>query len=147
GIERYDADGIRNIARIPVGEDYSEDALLDAQQRLVSSGYFDSAFLVLDTDGEDPQAAQVIGQFNEAREQRMVFGLGYSTDSGERLSIDHIHNRMWPLRWRAVTALDVGTQAQAIATHWTDMPVPSGWAWYTGLELDRSRSGDYRTHN
>ena len=147
GIERYDADGIRNIARIPVGEDYSEDALLDAQQRLVSSGYFDSAFLVLDTDGEDPQAAKVIGQFNEAREQRMVFGLGYSTDSGERLSIDHIHNRMWPLRWRAVTALDVGTQAQAIATHWTDMPVPSGWAWYTGLELDRSRSGDYRTHN
>lgn len=147
GLERYDAEGIRNIARIPVGEDYSENALLDAQMRLVSSGYFDSAFLMLDTSGDDPQNATVIAQFNEAKEQRMVFGLGYSTDSGERLSIDHIHNRMWPLRWRAVNAIDLGTQAQSLSTHWTDMPVPSGWAWYTGLELDRSRFGDYRANN
>lgn len=147
GIARYDADGIRNIARIPVGDDYSEEALLDAQQRLVSSGYFDSAFLMLDTAGEDPQHATVIAQFNEAKEQRMVFGVGYSTDSGERLSVDHIHNRMWPLRWRAVTALDLGTQAQSLSTQWTDMPVPSGWAWYTGLELDRSEFGDYRANN
>lgn len=147
GLERYDAEGIRNIARIPSGEDYSEDALLDAQMRLVSSGYFNSAFLMLDTSGDDPQNATVIAQFNEAKEQRMVFGLGYSTDSGERLSIDHIHNRMWPLRWRAVNAIDLGTQAQSLSTQWTDMPVPSGWAWYTGLELDRSRFGDYRANN
>ncbi len=147
GVERYDAQGIRNIARIPTGEEYSEEALMDSQQRLVSSGYFDSAFLMLDTEGDDPEAAKVIAQLREAKEQRVVFGLGYSTDAGERLSVDHIHNRMWPLRWRAVNEADVGTQAQSLSTQWTDMPVESGWAWYTGLELDRSGFGDFRANS
>ncbi len=147
GLERYDREGIHNIARIPTGDEYSEDALLDAQQRLVNSGYFDSAFLMLDTTGDDPLNAKVIGQLTEAKQQTMTFGLGYSTDSGERLSIDHIHNQMWPLGWRAVNEADVGTQAQSFSTHWTAMPVPSGWAWYTGLELERSEYGDYRANS
>lgn len=147
GLERYDADGIRNIARIPSGEEYSEKKLLDAQQRLVASGYFESAFLMLDTSGEDPLDAPVIAQFREAREQKVVLGVGYSTDSKERLSIDHTHNRMWPLRWRAVNHVDLGTNAQSLTTQWTDMPASSGWAWYTGLELERGVYGDYRANS
>jgi translocation and assembly module TamA len=146
GVERYDAEGIRNIARIPTGRDYDEDALLDAQQRLVNSGYFDSVFLMLDTAGEDPLDAKVVAQLKEAKEQRIVFGLGYSTDAGERFSIDHTHNRMWPLRWRAVNEADVGADAQRLATHWTDMPTATGWAWYTGLQLERAEYGDFRVN-
>jgi translocation and assembly module TamA len=146
GLGRYDTDGIRNIARIPVGEVYSEERLLDAQQRLVGSGYFDSAFLMLDTAGEDPEHARVIGQFTEAKEQKVVLGLGYSTDSKARLSIDHTHNRIWPLGWRAVNHADVGTNAQSLSTRWSDMPESSGWAWYTGLELERGEYGDYRAN-
>ncbi len=48
------SDGIRNIARIPTGEVYKEEDLLDAQQRLISSGYFDSAFLLLDASEQNP---------------------------------------------------------------------------------------------
>lgn len=147
GLRRYDAEGIRNIARIPTGEEYSEKKLLEAQQRLVSSGYFESAFLMLDTSGEDPGNAPVIAQFTEAKEQKVVLGVGYSTDSKERLSIDHTHNRMWPLGWRAVNQLDLGTNTQSLSTFWTDMPVASGWAWYTGLELERGEYGDYRANS
>ncbi|MGM3114907.1 hypothetical protein ACS2TL_26905, partial [Bacillus cereus group sp. BC326] len=49
GAGRYDADGARRIARLPTGEDYDEDDLLDAQQRLATSGYYDAVFLMLDT--------------------------------------------------------------------------------------------------
>lgn len=148
GVERYDADGIRNIARIPTGRDYSESALLDAQQRLVGSGYFDSAFLMLDPDEADPDHATVIAQLREARYQKVVFGLGFSTDTGPRVSVDHTHNQMWPFGWRALNQLAVGTSTQRLATQWTAMPRASGWAWYTGAALERSDDyGDFRTRS
>ncbi|MGC4029571.1 MAG: BamA/TamA family outer membrane protein [Steroidobacteraceae bacterium] len=143
GVERYDADGIRNIARIPTGSDYSETALLDAQQRLVNSGYFDAAFLMLNPDEAEPDHATVIAQLREAQYQKVVFGLGFSTDTGPRVSVDHTHNEMWPLGWRAINQFALGTSTQLLATRWTAMPVSSGWAWYTGAAVERSDYGDF----
>ncbi|MEO6514586.1 MAG: BamA/TamA family outer membrane protein [Steroidobacteraceae bacterium] len=142
GVERYDAEGIRNIARIPTGKVYREETLLEAQQRLVTSGYFDSAFLLLDSSERNPDEAVVIAQLREAKMQKIVFGLGFSTDSGPRVSVDHIHNKMWPLGWRALNQIEVGTQTQSFLTNWTDMPKASGWAWNTGLKLEHSEYGD-----
>jgi translocation and assembly module TamA len=147
GVERYDAQGIRNIAQIPTGDVYSEDALLDAQQRLVTSGYFDSVFLMLDNSERNPDEATVIAQLREAKLQKIVFGIGFSTDTGPRLSVDHTHNKMWPLGWRALNQFAIGTQTQSLSTKWTDMPNKSGWAWNTGLALERSDVGDIKTNS
>jgi translocation and assembly module TamA len=147
GVERYDAEGIRNIARIPTGRVYREEDLLDAQQRLVTSGYFDSAFLLLDSSERNPDEATVIAQLREARMQKIVFGLGFSTDTGPRVSVDHTHNKMWPLGWRAQNQAEVGTNTQSLSTNWTDMPKASGWAWDTGLKLERSDYGDIKANS
>jgi len=147
GVERYDARGIRNIARLPTGGEYREEVLLDTQQRLVTSGYFESAFLMLDGAERTPDEATVIAQLREAQLQKVVFGAGYSTDTGPRLSVDHTHNRMWPLGWRAVNKAALGTQTQSLSTNWTAMPVESGWAWNTGLALERSDVGDIKANS
>jgi translocation and assembly module TamA len=147
GLERYEERGVRNIARIPTGEIYHEDKLLDAQQRLIGSGYFDSAFLMLDNSERNPDEATVIAQLREAKMQKIVFGFGFSTDAGPRLSVDHTHNRMWPLRWRAVNQLAVGTEAQSLSTNFTSLPNTRGWAWNTGLKLERSEYGDVRANS
>lgn len=147
GVERYDAEGIRNIARIPTGRIYREEDLLDAQQRLITSGYFDSAFLLLDSSERNPDEATVIAQLREAKMQKIVFGLGFSTDTGPRVSVDHTHNKMPPLGWRALNQVEAGLKAQSLATNWTDMPKASGWAWNTGLKLERSEYGDIRANS
>lgn len=147
GNERYDAQGIKNIARIPTGADYSEEALLDAQQRLANSGYFDSAFLVLDTENGDPQNADVIAQLREAKYQKAVFGIGLSTDAGPRISLDHTHNKIWPLGWRAVSQIAIDAKSQLLATTWTAMPKESGWAWFAGTQLERAETGDYTANS
>lgn len=146
GVKRYDAQGIRNIARIPTGSDYREAELLDAQERLTSSGYFDSAFLMLDTEGDDPENAPVIAQLREAKYQKLVFGLGVSTDAGVRFSIDHTHNKMWPLGWRAINKLALDSKTQLISTQMTAMPHASGWAWFTGAQLERTELADYKAN-
>lgn len=143
-LQRYDARGIRNIARIPTGQVYSEVKLLDAQQRLVASGYLDSAFLMLDPDEDDPEHATVQAQITEAKYQKMVFGVGFSNDEGFGFSVDHTHNKMWPLGWRAVNRIALATKTQLLASRWTAMPGDSGWAWHLGGELERSDYGDYK---
>ncbi len=147
GVERYDAEGIRNIVRIPTGAEYSEEELLDAQQRLAASGYFDSAFLMLDTEDSDPEHAAVIAQLREARYQKVVFGVGLTTDAGPRVSIDHTHNQLWPLGWRAVSRLSLDAKSQAASTLWTDMPKRSGWAWFLGAGLERAEVGDFKSNS
>lgn len=143
GLQRYDPDGARRIARLPTGTDYDQQKLLDAQQRLASSGYYDSVFLTLDTESGNPLAAPVIAQLREAPLQKVVMGAGFTTDNGPRLSIDHIHNQLPLLGWRAVSRLSVDNDIKSLGTEWNAIPNDRGWRWFTGGELKREASGSY----
>ena len=146
GMERYDAEGIKNIARLPTGAEYDETRLLNAQQRLASSGYFDAVFLTLDPDAQQPGAAPVTAQVREAPLQKAVFGIGVSTDSGLRLSLDHTHNRLPWLGWRALSKLSFDNKAKRIGTEWTALPDANGWRWVAGAQLQRETTGDYEVN-
>ncbi|RST51399.1 autotransporter assembly complex protein TamA [Variovorax sp. MHTC-1] len=143
GNERYDPDGTRRIARVPTGTDYDQQKLLDAQQRLASSGYFDSVFLTLDTNGTNPLWAPVIAQVREAPLQKVVLGAGFTTDSGPRLSVDHIHNRMPLLGWRAVSKLSVDRETKSLGTEWNAIPDDKGWRLFSSGLLKSETSGSY----
>ncbi len=143
GIQRYDPEGARRIARLPSGQDYDQQKLLDAQQRLASSGYYDSVFLTLDTDSGNPLAAPVIAQLREAPLQKVVLGVGFTTDNGARLSIDHIHNQVPLLGWRAVSRLSLDQDIKSLSTELNAIPDDRGWRWFTGAELKSEQSGSY----
>jgi translocation and assembly module TamA len=147
GSERYDPDGARRLARLPTGAFYDEAQLLDAQLRLASSGYYDAAFLTLDTEGSDPQAAPVVAQVREARLQKLVFGAGLSTDSGPRLSMDHIHNQLPGIGWRSVSKLLLDRETKLAGTEWTDLPDESGWRWVASAQAQRETTGDYQVNS
>ncbi len=147
GSERYDPDGARRLARLPTGAFYDEAQLLDAQLRLASSGYYDAVFLTLDTEGTDPQAAPVVAQLREAKLQKLVFGAGISTDSGPRLSMDHIHNQLPGIGWRAVSKLLLDRETKLASTEWTDLPDENGWRWFASAQAQRETTGDYQVNS
>jgi len=147
GNERYDPITALRIARLPTGSDYDQQVLLDAQQRLASSGYYDSVFLTLDTEGTDPQAVPVIAQVRDAPLQKVVVGVGFTTDNGARLSLDHTHNQMPLLGWRAVSRLVLAQKTQSLGTQWTGVPGEGGWRWFTGAQVKRDTSGDYEVNS
>jgi len=148
---RYDPDGMRRIARLPVGEEYKQTTLLDAQQRLSNSGYFDSVFLTLDTSAAQANDADVqapvIAQVREAQLQKWVFGVGMSTDTGPRLSVDHTHNKVPGLGWRAVSKVQLDGKNPLVSTRLVDLPNDDGWAWFTSLKAQREKLGDYDTNS
>jgi len=147
GSQRYDPDGARRLARLPTGAVYDEAELLDAQLRLASSGYYDAVFLTLDTEGTDPQAAPVVAQVREARLQKLVFGPGFSTDSGARLSLEHIHNQLPGIGWRAVSKLLLDRETKLASTEWTALPGDDGWRWFAGGQVQRESTGDYEVNS
>jgi len=147
GSQRYDPDGARRLARLPTGAVYDEAELLDAQLRLASSGYYDAVFLTLDTEGTDPQSAPVVAQVREARLQKLVFGPGFSTDSGARLSLEHIHNQLPGIGWRAVSKLLLDRETKLASTEWTALPNDNGWRWFAGGQVQRETTGDYEVNS
>lgn len=143
GLQRYDPALLR-LARLSPGEVYDQRKLVEAQQRLASSGYFDSAYLSVDPQA-DPAAAPVNVQLREAKAQKVVMGLGFSTDSGPRLSLEHVHNQMPVLGWRAQTKLLLDRKSPFAQTEWTSLPDENLWRWVGALRMDRQDDGSLLT--
>lgn len=163
GAERYDPVRTARIARLPEGREYDLQSMLDAQQRLVSSGYYDSVFLSL---ADSPQQAAteaerdeqrknqgaaitspVIAKVREAKLQKWVFGVGLSTDTGPRLSIDHTYNKVPGLNWRAVSKLQLDRRNPLISTQLVGLPGEDLWRWFASGKLERAPAGDFYTNS
>ena len=136
GVERYDPVLVPRLARLPEGSVYDQRRLVEAQQRLASSGYFDSAYVFVDPDG-DPAAAPVQVQVREAKLQKIILGVGLTTDSGPRASIEHTHQRVPGIGWRAATKLQLEKKAPFAQTEWTSIPDEVSWRWVALARAER----------
>jgi translocation and assembly module TamA len=128
GVQRYDPVLVPRLARLNQGDIYDQNQLVQAQQRLASSGYFDSAYVFINPEN-DPQAVPVQVQVREARLQKVVLGVGLTTDSGPRASVEHTHLRVPGVGWRAVTKLQLEKKSPHAQTEWTAIPDESNWRW------------------
>ena len=131
GLQRYDAALVTRLARLQSGEDYDQDRMLQAQQRLIDSGYFESAFIRLDTTSGNPTAAPVSLELREAKLQKLVLGVGGSTDSGARASVEHTHHLLPGLGWGSVTKLSADRDTQSLGVELTSPPDDKQWRWLT----------------
>jgi translocation and assembly module TamA len=141
GNARYSAELVRRFARLEPGEDYVQQHLVEAQQRMTDSGYYDSAYLILDT-ASDPANAVVHAQVKEATMQKAVFGIGASTDSGARWSAEHTYNQVPGIDWRAVNKVTVARDTQSFASDWTSQPSESRWRWAASALFQRDKVGE-----
>ena len=146
GTQRYDNDVVTRLARLTPGKDYEQAQLALAQQRLSGSGYFDSVFVSLDTSG-DPLAAPVNIQLREARLQKLVLGIGTSTDSGARLSAEHTHHKVPGIGWRAVSKLSLDRDTRSLGAELTAPPDADNWRWVTSGLLQNQLLGSFNVNS
>lgn len=144
GLNHFDADLVRRLTRLAPG-DYDQTLLVAAQRRLTDSGYFDSAFISIDTTG-DPAAAPVLVQVREAKLQKLVLGVGYSTDTGARLSIEHTHHKIPYLDWRGVNKLVLARDLSSLTSEFTSHPNDDNWRWSVGTEIAQQSLGSFLVH-
>ena len=143
GSDRYEPATIERLLRLAgvvPGTDYDEGLLQAAQQRLLEQGDYESVFVRIDTDA-DPGAAPVEVSVREAKQQKLVLGIGASTDNGGRLSVEHLHHRVPGLDWRATSKLQLERDTRTLGAA-LDSPVdPQGWHWNLGAQLQRQDDG------
>jgi translocation and assembly module TamA len=142
GLQRHPASLVQRLAQLDVGSDYALPQLMDAQQRLADSGYFDAVFLSLDTTG-DPTAAPVRVQLLESQLQKLVLGIGASTDGGARMSAEHTHHQSPILGWRAVSKLSFDRETSSIGTDLTSPPDDKQTRWILGALLQSQHAGSF----
>lgn len=143
GAERYDPVIIERLTRVPRGADYKQRDMVDAQQRLLDSGYYTGAFVSVDTSPEsNPENAPVLVQVQEAKLQKLVFGVGFSTDRGPRVSIDHTHNKEPVFGWRGINKLQVDKVRQAFSTALLAPPDDKLWRWLANASITREKYDD-----
>ena len=147
GLNHFDEAIVRRLARLEP-KDYAQADLIAAQQRITDSGYFDSASITLDTAvGADPANATVRVQVREAKLQKLVLGVGASTDTGARFSVEHTHHKVPVLDWRAVNRLLVARDNSSWATELTSHPNDDNWRWSVGGIVQQQTLGSFLIHS
>ncbi|MCU0763710.1 MAG: BamA/TamA family outer membrane protein [Hydrogenophaga sp.] len=139
GAERYEAENIERMARLAgltPGSDYDLDRLQAAQQNVADSGYYGSVFAYVDLDSNQPEAPVVV-QVRENLKQKLVLGVGGSTDNGPRFSVEHSNLRLPGIGWRATSKLQYERNDQLLSTEWSAPLDERGWRWAAAARAAR----------
>ena len=145
GVERYSPLLVPRLARLPEGSAYDAEKIQQAQLRLTGSGYYDSAFIFVDPQS-DPAAAPVQVNVRESPLHKVVLGLGLTTDSGPRASVEYLVNKVPGIEWRADTKLQLDRKLPFIQTEWSAIPGEDGWRWGVLARAGRVDDGQFVTY-
>ena len=142
GVQRYGAEQVVRLAQLQEGRPYSRSDLLQAQQRLVASGFYDSVFIHLDPDVNAPVVPVNI-ELREVPLQKWLVGLGYRSSAGTRFTAEHTHHSLPGIHWRSVTKLSVDPNLQSLSLDLLGQPNVDAWRWSTATKLDHQQFVGY----
>ena len=138
GANKYGALQVERLARLPLNQPYRQSDLLEAQQRLVLSGFYDSVFVSLEPEGRLARTPVNI-ELKESPRQRWLLGAGVRSDSGPRLTAEHTHHSIPGLNWRAVSRLALDKDLQSMGVDLLAPPDSSLWRWNTSAQFNRQQ--------
>ena len=142
GLQRYDEDSVHKLATFNVGDPYSEKALLDFQERLQKLGLFEGASVELDADPATAGAAPVLVHVKELTQQQATVGIGYSANTGARLSVEHTDRRVFGSRWVAKNKVQLGPDLQTWEGDLTSHPLDGLYRNLVAGSATRLRAAD-----
>ena len=164
GLKRYPASIVRNLNQIKPGDYYSEAELQSYQSRLQDTGYFASVEVSADTgailteqlDAADARAAgagptpsspsasdvnamaplPLLVRVIENKRKNVSAGLGYSTNTGNRASLNYDDLSVFGLRMKS--ALTLETKQQTARADFYFPVTPQGYSDSIGTSFERS---------
>jgi translocation and assembly module TamA len=142
GIERYDDDAVRRLATFAPGTPYREKLLLDYQERLVKAGLFQGASVEVDPDPARAAAAPVTVKVKEQTLQQATLGVGYSANTGPRVTLEHYHRRVFGTRWIAHNKFEFGPELKSFGTEFTSYPLDGYYRNLIAANGERLRSAE-----
>lgn len=152
GLSTYPEKTVSNLNTIIPGSNFEREELLDYQTRLIQSGYF--AGVLVDIQGSAQNAdengvetADIVVQVTELKRQQVRLGLGYSTDSRERIQLGYEHRNIFHRAWRWSSLIKADHLTQSLST---EIAFPAGTNLYqdsVGYSLEHNELGLGETYD
>ena len=124
GLRRYDESSARNLAEFGSGTPHSEQRLLDFQERMVRAGLFEGVSVEIDPDPAQAAAAPVNVRIRELPLQQATVGVGYSDDTGQRVTFEHLHRRPFGFNAIIKNKLELARDARTWSGELTSHTLP-----------------------
>ncbi len=125
GLSRYEESAVRNLLDYTPGQVYSEALLASWQRHLQRSELFEAATVELLVDAEQADTATVLVTLKEHPLQQATVGIGYSTDTGPRMTLDTMHRRPFGWDMTATNKLQIGGAKNAWTGQVISHPLPN----------------------
>jgi translocation and assembly module TamA len=138
GTKRYDADLVRRYSTLKRGEPYSLPELDQYVRRLTATGYFASVHAVIDNDPEHADDAPVTVSVIEAPPKRLETGIGFSTDTRARFTlnyrdVDFVHRAL-----QFTTDVRLEQDLQSATVRIVRPPDASAWSQAYAAKIERT---------
>ncbi len=127
GLQRYTPQIVEGFSNIQPGDAYDGEALDTFVRRLLASGYFASVQATIDPDPAHADDASVTVSVIEAPARRLEAGVGYSTDTEYRVSLNYNDMNVNGRGMQMYTALRVESLVQEATVRFVLPPRTGGW--------------------
>jgi translocation and assembly module TamA len=146
GLERHDETSVTRLATFGPGTRYSDKLLLDFQERLQRLGLFEGASVEIDPNSANAEAAEVRVRVKELPLQQATIGVGYSANTGQRLTLEHTARRVFDLPWIAKNKFELGRDLNSWQGDLTSHPLDGLYRNLLGGNAERlNAAGEIRT--
>jgi translocation and assembly module TamA len=142
GLQAHDARTVDHLAGIARGTPVTETLLLDFQERLQKAGLFESTTVTLDPDPAHADQAEVVVRLREAPLQVWTFGVGLSSNTGPRTSVEHLHRRVFGWAATARNVVEWGRLRQYWSGELSTHPLARQYRWLLGGAVERTEDDD-----
>ena len=141
GLAKLPRSVIDNLSSLRLGQPYVQKQMLDFQDRLLSTGLFDSATVQIEPDPLLAAAVPVQIRLRERAMQSLVLGLGYSTLSGPRATVEHSVLRVFDFDWQVKSTAKLGRDDRSFSTEFLSYPLPNFYRNLFAANLSRLEAG------
>lgn len=114
GLVHHEEARVRELLALSEGRRVREAALVSAQERLLKSGLFDSVQVELELEQLENDRVPVRVRLRETPLQQVGLGLGWGSQSGERVTLEHQHRRAFGRALRSTAKLAWAKQSQSL---------------------------------
>ena len=141
GLAKLPRSVVDNLSSLRPGQPYVQKQMLDFQDRLLGTGLFDSATVQIEPDPALAEAVPIQIRLRERAMQSLVLGLGYSTLSGPRTTIEHTLLRVFDFDWQVKSTAKLGRDDRSFATEFVSYPLPNFYRNLFGASISRLEAG------
>ena len=147
GLKYQSEQTVRRLASFAPGDAYSEKTLIEFQERLQKTLLFDSVSVELQVEADQAQAAPVRVVLREAPRQQATVAVGYSANTGQRVTLEHINRIPFGLPVRSKEKLDLGRDLRSASVELSSHPQSNLSRNLASAAIEQDLSGNQITTN